>query len=224
MNNKELDRIIQNTHKNLIDVEASANIIADNNKDQLTEEQSRILFGQASIEYGDPEGDYSSERKQQRREAYLTWVKELEDQNQAQGNRYNVSEFIEHCKNLYREDKKQKLLKKWMDLNSRERFLCAGYQHTEHNNPEGDVDGCWEGCEYYKGYDRTIEDSEAEDYFNKNERREGLSYCNTLLGRIELYYLHNKSPYRTIIGYNGIKQINDLTDGITYFDVYGSPV
>ena len=36
---------------------------------------------------------------------------------------------------------------------------------------------------------RTIKDSEAEDYFKNNEWRDGLSYCNALLGRSS-YTMH----------------------------------
>lgn len=220
--------MIKDTHKTLIDAEASNKTIENNNNTKLTEEQSRIMFGEVAIEYGDPTGDYSTEYRQQRREAYLNRIKDpegqVEDHFKTTGERTDLNKFIEDCKNLYRQDKKEKLLKKFMDLNPRERFLCAKYQHTEHNNPKGGAYGCCEECEYYDGdNNRTIKDSEAEDYFKNNEWRDGLSYCNALLGRIELYYAHHKSPYKMIIGYNGIKQINTETGEILYFDIEGNP-
>ena len=123
---------------------------------------------------GDPSRRLFNEYRQQRREAYLNMGqrprRKIEDHFKTTGERNNLNKFIEDCKNLYREDKKEKLLKKFMDLNPRERFLCAKYQHTEHNNPKGGADGCCEECEYYNGdNNRTIEDAEAEDYFKNNE-------------------------------------------------------
>jgi hypothetical protein len=95
--------MIKDTHKNLIDAEASTNkTIEDNNNNnntKLTEEQSRIMFGEVAIEYGDPNGNYSNERERQRREAYLNWINDLEyqaeDHSKTTGERTDLNKFIE---------------------------------------------------------------------------------------------------------------------------------